>query len=203
MPTGTNRAGGVSRDINALGAFVCVKAAAYPLLKLRGWFQLLSFMVDMKQLPAKNGFTLIEMMIVCAIIGISSAVAVTNFSLWHAQYQLKQAVTEIQSQLNMSRIAAMNRNAVVNVSLALSGGLVELSASDASGGSVIGSTKMMGSVTGLNPAPTAVAFSPLGIRSGGGVGNQQIVLSNNRGLSYAVRITPRGKITWCPASTCP
>ena len=152
---------------------------------------------------SEAGFTLIEMMIVCAIIGISSALAVTNFSVWQARYQLKQAVTEIQSQLNMSRIAAMNRNAVVNVSLALSGGLVELSASDASGGSVIGSTKMMGSVTGLNPAPAAVAFSPLGIRSGGGVGNQQIVLSNNRGLSYAVRITPRGKITWCPASTCP
>ncbi len=141
----------------------------------------------MKQLPAKNGFTLIEMMIVCAIIGISSALA----------------VTEIQSQLNMSRIAAMNRNTVVTVNLTLSGGLVELSASDASGGSVIGSTKMMGSVTGLNPTPAAVAFSPLGIRSGGGVGNQQIVLSNNRGLSYAVRITPRGKITWCPDSTCP
>ena len=148
------------------------------------------------------GFTLIEMMIVCAIIGISSAIAVTNFSVWPAQYQLKQAVTEIQSQLNMSRIAAMNRNAVVTVNLRLSGGLVELSASDVSG-SVIGSTKMMGSVTGLNPAPAAVAFSPLEIRSGGGVGNQQIVLSNNRGLSYAVRITPRGKITWCPDSTCP
>lgn len=151
---------------------------------------------------SEAGFTFIEMMIVSAIIGISSALAVTNFSVWQAQYQLKQAVTEIQSQLNMSRIAAMNRNAVVTANLTVSGGLVELSASDASG-SVIGSTKMMGSVTGLSPAPAAVAFSPLGIRSGGGVGNQQIVISNNRGLSYAVRITPRGKITWCPDSTCP
>lgn len=157
----------------------------------------------MKRVPARNGFTLIEVMIVTAIIGISATIAVTNFSVWYAQYQLKQAVTEIQSQLNLSRIAAMNRNSPVNVSLTLTGGFVEISAGDAAGGSVIALTRMMESVTGLSPAPAAVAFSPLGIRSGGGAGNQQLMLTNNRGLSYSLRVTPRGKVTWCPTATCP
>jgi type II secretion system protein H len=151
----------------------------------------------------QGGFTLIEMMIVVAIVGVTSAIAVPSYIDWHARYQLRQAATEIQNQLSVARISAMSRNSVVNVSLVLSGGKVQVSAGDASGTSVIPATQMMSTVTGLNPAPTAVTFSPLGIRSGGGAGNQQIGISNNRGLSYSVRITPRGKVSWCPAATCP
>jgi len=152
---------------------------------------------------ATDGFTLLEMMIVTAIVGIASTVAVPSYIDWNARYQLRQAATEIQNQLSVARISAMSRNSVVNVNLVLSSGRVQVSAGDASGTSVIPATLMMGTVTGLNPAPTTVAFSPLGIRSGGGTGNQQIMISNNRGLSYSVRITPRGKVSWCPAATCP
>ena len=151
----------------------------------------------------EGGFTLVEMMIVGAIIGVTSALAVPSYINWNAKYQLRQAATEIQNQLSLARISAMSRNSVVNVSLVLSGGKVQVSAGDASGASVIPTTQMMGSVTGLNPAPTTVAFSPLGIRSGGGAGNQQISISNNQGLSYSVRVTPRGKVSWCPAAACP
>lgn len=151
----------------------------------------------------QGGFTLIELMIVVAIVGVTSALAVPSYIDWNARYQLRQAATEIQNQLSVARISAMSRNSVVNVSLVLSGGKVQISAGDASGASVIPATQMMGTVNGLNPASTAVAFSPLGIRSGGGAGNQQIGISNNRGLSYSVRITPRGKVSWCPAATCP
>jgi type IV fimbrial biogenesis protein FimT len=143
----------------------------------------------------EGGFTLLEMMIVGAIVGVTSALAVPGYINWHARYQLRQAATEIQNQLSLARINAMSRNSVVNVSLVLSGGKVQVSAGDASGVSVIPATQLMSTVTGLNPAPTAVAFSPLG--------NQQISISNNRGLSYSVRITPRGKVSWCPAATCP
>lgn len=153
--------------------------------------------------PRENGFTLMEVMIVTAIIGITTALAVPNYIDWNARYQLRQAATEIQSQLSIARISAMSRNSVVTVNLVLSGGTVQVSAGDALGASVIPATQMMGAVTGLSPGPASVAFSPLGIRSGGGAGNQQISISNNRGLSYSVRVTPRGKVNWCPAATCP
>jgi Tfp pilus assembly protein FimT len=146
---------------------------------------------------------MIEMAIVVAIIGVTSALAVPSYINWNARQQLRQAATEIQNQLSLARISAMSRNSVVNVSFVLSGGKVQFSAGDASGVSVIPTTEMMSAVTGLNPAPTAVAFSPLGIRSGGGTGNQQIMISNNQGLSYSIRVTPRGKVSWCPAAACP
>lgn len=151
----------------------------------------------------ESGFTLIEMMIVVAIIGATSALAIPNYIDWNARYQLRQAATEIQNQLSVARISAMSRNSVVTVNLALNSGKVQVSAVDASGASVIPATRMMDSVTGLNPAPTVVAFSPLGLRSGGGSGNQQIGISNNRGLFYSVQVTPRGKVSWCLAATCP
>lgn len=149
-----------------------------------------------------KGFTLIELMITVAIIAIGTSIALPNFLAWHARYQLRQAATEIQGQLNLARLAAMTRNTVVNVNVALTGGKVRITAADALGVSVVPASEMMSAVTGLNPAPFAVAFSPLGIRSGGGAGNQQISISNNAGLSYSIQITPRGKVNWCPSVTC-
>ncbi len=159
--------------------------------------------MQIKHLNGGKGFTLLELMIVVAIIGVIGVIAVPNYLTWLARYQLRQAVTEIQNQLSLARISAMSRNSVVNVSLAVSGGSVQISAADASGASVIPTTSMTSGVIGLTPAPTVVVFSPLGIRSGGGAGNQQLSVSNRYGLSYSVRITPRGKVSWCPAATCP
>jgi type II secretion system protein H len=150
----------------------------------------------------EGGFTLVEMMIVVAIIGIGSAIAVPNYLTWNARYQLKQAATEIQGQLTLARLAAMSRNSPVTVTLALSAGKVQFSATDANSIQVIQPIQMMSTVTGLSPGPANVIFSPLGTRSGGGTTNQLIVISNNQGLSYSVQITPRGKIKWCAASTC-
>jgi type IV fimbrial biogenesis protein FimT len=150
----------------------------------------------------ESGFTLVELMIVVAIVGIASAIATPNYLRWNARYQLRQAAAEIQSQLALARLSAMNRNSLVSTTLAVSAGRVQLLAVDANGNQVIPPTQMMASVTGLSPAPASVAFSPLGTRSGGGTANQLIVISNSVGLSYSVQITPRGKIKWCAASTC-
>ena len=75
---------------------------------------------------SESGFTLIEMMIVTAVIGVTSALAVPSYIDWHARYQLRQAATEIQNQLSVARISAMSRNSVVTVSLVLSGGKVQV-----------------------------------------------------------------------------
>lgn len=150
-----------------------------------------------------GGFTMIEIMVVTAIIGLTSMLAVPNYTDWNAKYQLGRAAKEIQNQLSLARINAMSRNSVVTVNLTLAGGKVQIAATDASGGTVIQATQMMDSVTGLNPAPAVVAFSPLGTRTGGGGGNLQVQIINTKGLSYSVQVTPRGKVSWCPSAACP
>ena len=66
----------------------------------------------------QRGFTLIEVMIAVAIVGILAMVAVPNYLQWNARYQLKQGTTELAGSLNLARMAAMNRNLAVTVTLA-------------------------------------------------------------------------------------
>lgn len=150
----------------------------------------------------QRGFTLVEMMIVVGVISVISVLGVPNYTSWNARHQLRQASAEIQNQLTFARVSAMSRNSVVSVSVSASSGKVVLSATDGSGASVVQPVALPGGVIGVSPQPTGVTFLPLGIRSGGGTGNQLIVISNNQGLSYSVVVTPRGTVRWCPAPTC-
>ncbi|MBX3324330.1 MAG: GspH/FimT family pseudopilin [Nitrospira sp.] len=163
------------------------------------WYR---FLLDRQGKNNQRGFTLMEMMIVVAIISIVSMLGVPNYTSWNARHQLRQASTEIQSQLSFARVSAMSRNSVVSVNVSASSGKVVLSATDASGVSVVQPVALPGGVIGVAPEPAGVTFSPLGIRSGGGTGNQLIVISNNHGLSYSILVTPRGTVRWCPAATC-
>lgn len=75
---------------------------------------------------SQAGFTLIEVMIAVAIVGILAMVAVPNYLQWNARYQLKQGTTELAGSLNLARMAAMNRNLAVTVTLTLVSGRVNV-----------------------------------------------------------------------------
>jgi hypothetical protein len=140
-------------------------------------------------------------MIVSTIIGIGAALAAPAYTQWNAQYQLRQAVTEINGQLALARAAAMNRNTSVNVTLSIVGGRVTVAATDLLGAQVLPSQSMMTHVTSAIGGP--VQFSSLGLRFGGGVGNQLLAIRNDQGLTYSIKITQGGKTSWCASPTCP
>lgn len=150
---------------------------------------------------AEAGFTLMELMTVAAIITIGTALAVPSYQQWIARYQLKQAATEINSGLSLSRMAAMNRNTTVAVALAVVGGKVTATFTDGAGAQVMPPATMQHQVTGVAGGP--VQFNSLGLRVGGGAGNQTVTVTNIQGLIYSVRITPAGKVNWCPQAACP
>jgi prepilin-type N-terminal cleavage/methylation domain-containing protein len=147
------------------------------------------------------GFTLIEMMTVTTIIAVGTALAIPTYTQWNAQYQLKQATTEVNSELSLSRMAAMNRNTTVTVALAVVGGRVTVTFTDGSGAQVIPPHTMLNLVTGVGGGP--IQFNSLGLRVGGGAGNQIITLTNSQGLTYSIRVTPAGRVGWCPQPSCP
>ena len=150
----------------------------------------------------QRGFTLVELMIVCAIIAIGVLLAVPNYLQWNSQHQLRQAVTEVHSQLMLARMAAMNRSAAIRVALAVSGGRVTMSiVDDNSGVMVMSPTTFMTGVSYVVGGP--IVFSPLGLRLSGTVGSaQNITLKNTSGLQYGVKVTPGGKAIWCASATC-
>ena len=148
----------------------------------------------------ESGFTLIEVMIVVAIIGIASALAIPNYVAWKARHDLREAVSEFSSNLNLSRVVAMNRNRQATVTIQLVGGLINISGN--AGGTPIFSTQVLnGSVTGLPGGTTNVLFSSMGLSTA--AANQVIQIVNTSGAVYSVSVMPSGKVTWCASFTCP
>lgn len=66
-----------------------------------------------------RGFTIIELIVVIAIMGVLMAIAIPNFSQWTANYRLKAAAREIYSNFQKARLEAIKTNSNVVVSFNL------------------------------------------------------------------------------------
>ncbi len=148
-----------------------------------------------------HGFTLIELLIATAIVALGASLAAPEFLRWHARTQLRQATSEIASQLTMARMAAMNRNRSVDVTIQMvSGGVIILAV--ANGGAAVIPTKTLASrVTAVTGAPVTVSFSSLGVKTSGGTATQIFGVCNINKQQYSVQIIPAGRVNWSPTAT--
>lgn len=143
----------------------------------------------------QRGFTLIEVMIAVAIVGILAMVAVPNYLQWNARYQLKQGTTELAGSLNLARMAAMNRNLAVTVTLALVSGRVNVDFGGALAPIVLPET-----IVAFTGGPT-VQFTRNGLSVA--AANVPLTLVSRQGTVYSLVVTPSGKVNWCAQATCP
>lgn len=144
---------------------------------------------------SQAGFTLIEVMIAVAIVGILAMVAVPNYLQWNARYQLKQGATELAGSLTLARMAAMNRNLAVTVTLALVSGRVNVDF-----GGALAPIVLPQAIVGFTGGPT-VQFTRQGLS--GSTVNVPLTLVSQQGTVYSVVVTPSGKVNWCAHATCP
>jgi prepilin-type N-terminal cleavage/methylation domain-containing protein len=164
---------------------------------------------------SETGFTLIEMMIVVAIIGIASALAIPDYLVWQSRSELRQAVSEVQNQLLLARMAALSRNTPVTVAINITNGAVQTTTTNAAtGAQILASISVrlphvvdlkVGPSATWTSAPTAtVSFNSRGMRSGGPgpTLNQELAMVNDKGVQFAMKVTPRGIVNWCPDNIC-
>jgi Tfp pilus assembly protein FimT len=150
-------------------------------------------------------------MTVVAIITIAMALAIPSYTRWSAGAELKEALLDLHSSLNLARMTAMNRNTTITVTVAVSSGRVRATFTDPNSTSAacLSDSRVCAMPTLVLPAKvtgvggtTTFQFSSLGLRAGGGTTTQSIQLSNNQGATYEIQVTAAGKIRWCISSPC-
>ena len=72
-------------------------------------------------MPRSRGFTLIELMVVVAIIAITAGLAAPNFRIMVANYRVRSGAEAIINGLNQARAEAVRRNTPVNFTLSGTG----------------------------------------------------------------------------------
>ncbi|MBI5591874.1 MAG: GspH/FimT family pseudopilin [Deltaproteobacteria bacterium] len=83
-----------------------------------------------------KGFTLLETMVVIAIVGIVSAVAIPNYMSWVSDNRMKAAVRDLKSNMNMAKLRAIRENATVAVVFRIATNSYEIFVDNGAGGGI-------------------------------------------------------------------
>ena len=129
-------------------------------------------------LSRQAGFTLIEAMIVVAIIGIAAAIAMPSFTRMYMDYEARTTASEITRHLMLVRTRAMTTNQTLNVQIVLVNGGVQMTTTNLAGAAAL---------RGLNRIE-AVHMTTLAFNNGGLLPNGGVVQFN----SYGLRTTAAG-----------
>lgn len=165
------------------------------------------------------GFTTLELMVVVAIVGVMSALGISNFGVWKSRADLKEAITVVQHELALARMTAISRNLAVTANIAVAPTVVTVTTVNTNTGAQLFTSRhpithvnSIFSQLTVGPPPTwtqvattNVTFNAMGFRVGGtipGTQNQVIAIDNDRLVQYTIQITPRGAVTWCAGQFC-
>jgi len=148
----------------------------------------------MTSVRCQLGFTLLEVLIVVAIMG-AVAMAIPNFIGMKERVELKQAIVELQTNFNMARMVAINRNTTVPVTLAIVNSRVQVAF-----GNFMSSYAMPSSISAV-AGTTALSFNSYGMLVGVAA-NVQTALTSRNGQVYSLQVTPGGRTKWCAGPTC-
>jgi type IV fimbrial biogenesis protein FimT len=143
----------------------------------------------------EGGFTLTEITIVTAIIGIAAALSAPNLMMMYARYELYQTTTELYNRLMFARSAALSRNAMIAATPAnLPAGHGQVTFNTA-----LGTHTFPPTVRFVLPLPAQpIAFTSRGL-STVSLATQTIQLQSARdpNLVHSISLAPSGKVTWC------
>lgn len=160
---------------------------------------------DMPQ-SRQAGFSLIEVLIAVAIIGIAAAIAMPNFTRMYIDYQARATASEITRHLVLARTRAMTSNQTLSVQIVLVNGGVQMTTTNLAGAPALQGLNRIEAVQmttltfnngGLLPNGGVVQFNSFGMRASvPGTGVQTITVGGTLAgaptTQYLINIAPSG-----------
>jgi type IV fimbrial biogenesis protein FimT len=107
-------------------------------------------LIQQPVMPAQRGFSLIELLIGIALIGILLALAAPNFFQWIQSSQIRTQAESVQNGLQLARAEAVRRNA--NIRFHLTSSIDGACAVQASGTSWVITPTKVGAADNIDPA---------------------------------------------------
>ncbi|MFH1490187.1 MAG: GspH/FimT family pseudopilin [Pseudomonadota bacterium] len=68
-----------------------------------------------KSVRRRSGFTMVEVLVTIAVIGIAASVAIPAFSVWMANYRLKDGTRSLISAIQLARLTAIKENRSIEI----------------------------------------------------------------------------------------
>ena len=138
-----------------------------------------------------HGYSLIELVVTMALLGIMVAIALPNWNRLIPSYELDGSVRQVQSELHNIKMRAAAENAPFQL-LYSAGAAAYTIRRD----SVVLITKPLPAGVIATHAGT-ISFSPRGTASG-----NRIRLRNSQGMCKQVVVSPTGRVRICKPSDC-
>ena len=131
-----------------------------------------------------SGLTVVELMIVMAVLTICLAVAMPNITIFSSGYKLKAAAREVATDLQLTRLLAVKENKTFQV-IFDSNSYQVIRLSD---GIVAKSRSFGPEYSDLNLTNVSITFDPRGISNG-----NTVTVANARGTKN-VSVAPTGRV---------
>ncbi|UVT15680.1 MAG: prepilin-type N-terminal cleavage/methylation domain-containing protein [Nitrospira sp.] len=143
----------------------------------------------------ESGFTLVEIAIVGAIIGIAAAVSVPSFLQMYAKHELYQATTSLYNRLVLARSSAISRNILIAATPAsVPAGLDTVAFTAPLSTEILPQNVRFITPLPVNPlgfTPRGLSTTPLAVQT------VQLQSTRDSNLIYTISLMPSGKVTWC------